>query len=76
NLCPLAKSMAGCAIVDDFPLYSQCDFIIAPSPCDAKLKLGEALKEIGPLLTMNIPRVKEGESIRKQWIEEIKNVRD
>ena len=76
NLCPLAKSMAGCAIVDDFPLYSQCDYIIAPSPCDAKLKLGEALKEIGPLLTMNIPRVKEGESIRKQWIEEIKNVRD
>lgn len=76
NLCPLAKSMAGCAIVDDFPLYSQCDYIIAPSPCDAKLKLGEALKEIGPLLTMNVPRVKEGESIRKQWIEEIKNVRD
>ncbi|MEE9506564.1 MAG: 2-hydroxyacyl-CoA dehydratase family protein [Thermoplasmata archaeon] len=76
NLCPLAKSMAGCAIVDDFPLYSQCDYIIAPSPCDAKLKLGEALKEIGPLLTMNIPRVKEGESIRRQWIEEIKNVRD
>lgn len=76
NLCPLAKSMAGCAIVDDFPLYSQCDYIIGPSPCDAKLKLGEALKEIGPLLTMNIPRVKEGESIRKQWIEEIKNVRD
>ena len=76
NLCPLAKSMAGFAIVDDFPLYSQCDYIIAPSPCDAKLKLGEALKEIGPLLTMNIPRVKEGESIRKQWIEEIKNVRD
>ncbi len=76
NLCPLAKSMAGCAIVDDFPLYSQCDYIIAPSPCDAKLKLGEALKEIGPVLTMNIPRVKEGESIRRQWIEEIKNVRD
>jgi benzoyl-CoA reductase/2-hydroxyglutaryl-CoA dehydratase subunit BcrC/BadD/HgdB len=76
NLCPLAKSMAGCAVIDDFPLYSQCDYIIGPSPCDAKLKLGEALKEISPLLTMNIPRVKEGESIRKQWIEEIKNVRD
>jgi benzoyl-CoA reductase/2-hydroxyglutaryl-CoA dehydratase subunit BcrC/BadD/HgdB len=76
NLCPLAKSMAGCAIIDDFPLYSQCDYIIGPSPCDAKLKLGEALKEISPLLTMNIPRVKEGESIRRQWIEEIKNVRD
>ncbi|MFQ6128671.1 MAG: 2-hydroxyacyl-CoA dehydratase subunit D [Thermoplasmata archaeon] len=76
NLCPLAKSIAGCAVIDDFPLVSHCDHIIAPSPCDAKLKLGEALKGLCPLLTMNIPRVKSGESIRKQWIEEIKNVRD
>ncbi|MFQ6106162.1 MAG: 2-hydroxyacyl-CoA dehydratase subunit D [Thermoplasmata archaeon] len=76
NLCPLAKSMAGCAVIDDFPFYGYCDYIIAPSPCDAKLKLGEALKEIAPLLTMNIPRVKGGESIRKQWIEEVKNVRE
>jgi len=68
--------MAGCAIVDDFPLYSYCDYIIAPSPCDAKLKLGEALKDLGPILTMNVPRVKSGESIRKQWLEEIKNVKD
>ncbi|KXH76158.1 MAG: hypothetical protein AM326_07585 [Candidatus Thorarchaeota archaeon SMTZ-45] len=76
NMCSLAKACAGCLMLDDFPLYSQCDYIIAPAPCDAKLKLSDAFKHITSIVPMNIPRIKTGESIRRQWIQEILNVRD
>jgi len=76
NMCSIAKACAGCMMIDDFPLYSQCDAIIAPAPCDAKLKLSDEFRDVAAIVPMNVPRIKSGESIRRQWIQEILTVRN
>jgi len=76
NMCSIVKACAGCMMIDDFPLFSQCDALIAPAPCDAKLKLSDEFKEIRAIVPMNVPRIKSGESIRRQWIQEITTVRN
>lgn len=76
NMCSIVKACAGCMMIDDFPLFSRCDCIIAPAPCDAKLKLSDEFKEVKAIVPMNIPRIKSGESIRRQWIQEITTVRN
>lgn len=48
-----------------------CDLIIAPTPCDAKLKAGEILDDHIPVISMNTPRVKT-EAGRKVWLDEVK----
>ncbi len=76
NLCPMCKTVAGCTMIEEFPLFDLCDAIIAPTPCDAKLKFTDAFRDHLPIITMNIPRVKTGESVRRQWVQEILNVKD
>jgi len=76
NMCSIVKACAGCMMIDDFPLFSQCDAMIAPAPCDAKLKLSDEFAEVKAIVPMNIPRIKSGESIRRQWIQEIMTVRN
>ena len=46
NMCSIVKACAGCMMIDDFPLFSQCDAMIAPAPCDAKLKISDEFKEV------------------------------
>lgn len=76
NMCSIVKACAGCMMIDDFPLFSQCDAIIAPAPCDAKLKISDEFREVRAIVPMNVPRIKQGESIRRQWIQEIITVRN
>ncbi len=76
NLCPMCKTVAGCFMIEGFPLFDLCDAIVAPTPCDAKLKFTDAFRDHLPIITMNVPRIKTGESVRRQWVQEILNVKD
>jgi benzoyl-CoA reductase/2-hydroxyglutaryl-CoA dehydratase subunit BcrC/BadD/HgdB len=71
GLCPLVKSTLGMKMASASPYFEMCDLLIAPAPCDAKLKLGEILQDYLPVLMINIPKIKAGEVNRRQWIEEI-----
>ncbi|MEE9150331.1 MAG: 2-hydroxyacyl-CoA dehydratase family protein [Thermoplasmata archaeon] len=71
GLCPLVKSTLGMKMASASPYLEMCDLLIAPTPCDAKLKLGEILQDYLPVLMINIPKIKVGEVNRKQWTEEI-----
>jgi benzoyl-CoA reductase/2-hydroxyglutaryl-CoA dehydratase subunit BcrC/BadD/HgdB len=71
GLCPLVKSTLGQKMTNTSPYFEMCDLLVAPTPCDAKLKLGEILQDFLPVLMMNVPKIKSGEVNRKQWTEEI-----
>lgn len=71
GLCPLVKSTLGLKMAEASPYFEMCDLLIVPSPCDAKLKLGEILQDYMPVLMLNLPRIKSGEVNRRQWLEEI-----
>ncbi|UCG68617.1 MAG: 2-hydroxyacyl-CoA dehydratase [Thermoplasmata archaeon] len=76
GLCPLVKSTLGLKMASASPYLNMCDLLIAPTPCDAKLKLGEILQDYLPVLLINVPKVKAGAVNRKQWIEEIGIIMD
>jgi benzoyl-CoA reductase/2-hydroxyglutaryl-CoA dehydratase subunit BcrC/BadD/HgdB len=71
GLCPLVKSTLGQKMTGSSPYFEMCDLLVAPTPCDAKLKLGEILQDFLPVLMMNVPKIKSGEVNRRQWAEEI-----
>jgi benzoyl-CoA reductase/2-hydroxyglutaryl-CoA dehydratase subunit BcrC/BadD/HgdB len=71
GLCPLVKSTLGLKMAAASPYLEMCDMLITPTPCDAKLKLGEILQDFLPVLMLNLPKVKAGDVNRTQWIEEI-----
>jgi benzoyl-CoA reductase/2-hydroxyglutaryl-CoA dehydratase subunit BcrC/BadD/HgdB len=70
-LCPLARSTIGTKILTASPYMELCDMIISPAPCDAKLKMAEVLQDYVNVHIMNVPRAKGSDSVRKQWIDEI-----
>jgi benzoyl-CoA reductase/2-hydroxyglutaryl-CoA dehydratase subunit BcrC/BadD/HgdB len=72
GLCPLVRSVLGAKIVASNPYFELCDFLVAPTTCDGKMKLGEILSDYLPVLMLNLPRVKEGYVTHKSWLEEIK----
>lgn len=73
GLCPLAKAIIGGALSESSPYIAECDLVIAPTPCDAKLKAGEVLGDIVPVVPMNTPRVKT-DAGRSIWIEEVRRI--
>jgi len=72
GLCPLVKSTLGNKMVKCSPLFELCDLVVAPATCDGKMKLGEILSDFIPVLMLNVPRVKTGDTTSKMWIEEMK----
>ncbi len=71
GLCPLVKSTLGMRMAACSPYFEMCDLLVAPTPCDAKLKLGEILQDYLPVLMINVPKIKAGEINRRQWAEEM-----
>ena len=74
GLCPLVKSTLGLKMSTASPLMELCDLIIVPTPCDAKLKMGEILGDLVDVHLMNMPAVKTTEVGRLGWIEEVKHL--
>jgi len=74
GLCPLVKSTLGLKMSQASPVLELCDLVVVPTPCDAKLKLGEILQDMVEVHMMNLPAVKDTEDGRESWISEIKGL--
>jgi len=72
GLCPLVKSTLGNRMVGSDPLFELCDLVVAPATCDGKMKLGEILADFIPVVMLNVPRVKTGDTTSRMWLEEMK----
>ena len=71
GLCPCVKSTLGGRLSEADMYLMNADIIIAPASCDGKVKLGEILEDYLPVIMMNLPRVKTGDTTAKLWIEEV-----
>jgi benzoyl-CoA reductase/2-hydroxyglutaryl-CoA dehydratase subunit BcrC/BadD/HgdB len=73
GLCPLVKAIIGGALSQSSPYIAMSDLVVGPTPCDAKLKAGEILDDMVPVISMNMPRVKT-EKARETWLDEVKRM--
>ena len=71
GLCPCVKSTLGGRLSEADMYLTMADIVIAPASCDGKVKLGEILEDYLPVIMMNLPRVKTGDTTAKLWIEEV-----
>jgi benzoyl-CoA reductase/2-hydroxyglutaryl-CoA dehydratase subunit BcrC/BadD/HgdB len=76
GLCPCVKSTLGGQLAEADFFLSLSDLIIAPASCDGKVKLGEILEDYLPVIMMNLPRVKTGDTTAKLWVEEVLHMAD
>lgn len=74
GLCPLVKSTLGLKMSRASPILELCDLVVVPTPCDAKLKLGEILQDMVDVHMMNLPAVKETEAGREAWVNEVRGL--
>lgn len=71
GLCPMVKSTLGSKMVGANPLTDNIDLLAGPATCDGKMKLAEIMEDWVPVVMMNIPRVKVGETSSNLWVKEI-----
>ncbi len=71
GLCPCVKSTLGGRLAGADLYMLLADIVVAPASCDGKLKLGEILEDYLPVIMMNLPRVKTGDTTAKLWVEEV-----
>ncbi|MGA1848919.1 MAG: double-cubane-cluster-containing anaerobic reductase [Thermoplasmatota archaeon] len=71
GLCPMVKSTLGTKMVSSNPLVDLIDLVAGPATCDGKMKLAEILEDWVPVVMMNIPRVKVGDTSSKLWVKEM-----
>ena len=72
GLCPMVKSTLGAKMVHSDPIAEEIDLLVCPATCDGKLKLAEIYEDWAPVMMMNIPRVKVGDTTSRLWMSEIK----
>ncbi|MGA1872046.1 MAG: double-cubane-cluster-containing anaerobic reductase [Thermoplasmatota archaeon] len=71
GLCPMVKSTLGTKMVSSNPLVDLIDLVAGPATCDGKMKLAEILEDWVPVVMMNIPRVKVGDTSSDLWVKEL-----
>ncbi|MBN1539598.1 MAG: 2-hydroxyacyl-CoA dehydratase [Candidatus Thermoplasmatota archaeon] len=71
GLCPMVRSTLGTKMVSSNPLVDLIDLVVGPATCDGKMKLAEILQDWVPVVMMNIPRVKVGDSSSDLWVKEV-----
>ncbi len=72
GLCPLVKSTLGAKMLSAYPLMDLLDLVVAPATCDGKMKLAEMLEDWVPVLMLNVPRIKTGDTTGGLWLDEMK----
>ncbi|MFO8050447.1 MAG: 2-hydroxyacyl-CoA dehydratase family protein [Thermoplasmatota archaeon] len=75
GLCPMVKSTLGSKMVSSNPTIDLIDMAVGPATCDGKMKLAEILEDWMPVVMMNIPRVKIGETSSDLWLSELNYLR-
>ena len=73
NLCPLIKASYGAALADRCPFFYFSDMVLAETTCDGKKKMYELLGEIKDTHIMNLPNMKNEESL-ELWKKEIEKL--
>lgn len=72
GLCPLVKSTLGGKMLSVDPMMDMLDLVVGPASCDGKMKLAEMLEDWVPVVILNVPRIKTGDTTSRLWLEEIK----
>lgn len=73
NLCPLIKASYGFALTDKCPYMYFSDLVVGETTCDGKKKMYELLGEIKDTHIMNLPNMKDEDSL-KLWRKEIEKL--
>ena len=73
NLCPLIKASYGFALTDKCPYMYFSDLVVGETTCDGKKKMYELLGEIKDTHIMNLPNMKNEESL-ELWKKEIEKL--
>lgn len=71
DICPLIKSSFGFKISGLF-YFELCDFVILPTTCDGKKKMGEILSDYLPVWIMELPQKKDDQKSKDFWLIEVK----
>jgi benzoyl-CoA reductase/2-hydroxyglutaryl-CoA dehydratase subunit BcrC/BadD/HgdB len=69
--CPMVRSEMGLSALPILSFYHECDMVVAPGSCDWKVKMAESLSQFVPVTMLDLPSVKERESSRRMWLEEV-----
>lgn len=69
--CPMVKSEVGFSAVPVLSFFQDCDLVVIPASCDWKTKMGSIIEEHVPVLMLDLPRIKEEESSRSFWFNQI-----
>lgn len=69
--CPIVKSTVGLFHLELLSIYKRCKLVIIPTTCDWMKKIGEILRNHIPVWTLEVPQVRERESARRHWVEEV-----
>lgn len=75
GLCPLVKSSLGGIMGKASPYFEQCDVVVLPMVCDAKMKMGEVLADFIQVWTLNVPHIKHTNQAKELWLEEMKDLK-
>src|SRR3990170_2581589 len=75
EVCPVARSTVGSAMINLSPYLELCDALICPNTCDSRTKMGEILGDYKQVWTMSLPRVKYTAHAKAFWLEEVKDVK-
>lgn len=70
--CPMVKSEMGFATLPVLSFYQDCDLVALPTSCDWKTKIGELMAEHHEVHMLALPRIKELETSRQFWLEEVR----
>jgi len=72
EVCPVARSTVGSAMINLSPYFELCDVVVCPNTCDARKKMGEMLSDYKKVWTMDIPSVKDSPAGKIFWAETVK----
>jgi len=73
EVCPVARSTVGSAMINLSPYFEQCDVIVCPTTCDSRTKMGEILGDYKKTWTLSPPRMKDSVQAKAFWLEETKD---
>jgi benzoyl-CoA reductase/2-hydroxyglutaryl-CoA dehydratase subunit BcrC/BadD/HgdB len=74
--CPMVRSEMGLSALPILSFYHECDMVVVPGSCDWKVKMAESLSQFVPVTFMDLPSVKDRESSRAMWLEEVKRFKE
>ncbi len=76
TFCPIPKAMIGLKARGEDPLFEATDFIIAPAPCECKMKTWEYLSQMVPMYVFDIPKKFDEPDALKYLQAEMHRLRD